>query len=119
MPILGMQTATRWVYPEPTRDDTGATVRGTPVESTFRGSFQPLNGHERQALDEGVRSKVTLKVYTRSVLQTANEETGRPADEVDYNGSRWTVYQVYPWPKLIPHHKALLMRKQRSDPGAL
>ena len=111
--ILGKQTATRYRFGAESRDsDTGRTIRPSPTTSAFRGSFQPLRGKEREALPEGVRASDTLKVYTKSELRTADQHTGTPADEVDYDGRRYVVYQVDRYPRLIPHYKALLIRKQ-------
>ena len=113
--ILGKETALRFRYPMPTRDpDTGRTVRGSPISSTIRGSFQPLDGKEREALPEGVRQSETMKVYTKTNLRTSDQNTNSPADEIEYDGRRFVVYQVDKWPKLLSHYKALLIRKQED-----
>ena len=114
--ILGKETATRYRYGQETRDpDTGRTITPAPTEEQIQGSFQPLNGKEREALPEGVRSSETLKVYTGVDLRTADQHEGTPADEIEYDGRRFVVYQVDKWPKLLDHYKALLIRKQEIE----
>lgn len=113
--ILGLQTATLYRYGAETRDPgTGRTIKPTATTSTIRGSFQPLNGKDRKALPEGVRTSETLKVYTKSAIRTADQHDGTPADEIDYNGRRFVAYTVEEWPTLQDHYKALLIRKQEQ-----
>ena len=113
--ILGKETATRYRFGAESRDpDTGRTTKPTPTESVFRGSFQPLDGKERDALPEGVRASETLKVYTKSELRTADQHSNTPADEVEYNGRRFVVYAMDRYPKLLAHFKGLLIRKQEQ-----
>lgn len=114
--ILGKQTATRFRYGQETRDpDTGRTITPASTESSIRGSFQPLDGKEREALPEGVRQSETIKMYTKSDLRTADQHEGTPADEIEYDGRRFVVYQADKWPKLLSHYKALLIRKQEAE----
>ena len=113
MPILGQESATRRRFGTETADpDTGATIKPSPVVSSFRGSFQPLNGRDLQTLPEGKRTSETLKVYTKTDLRTADQFTGTPADDVEYKGKLFEVYVVMEYPQLLNHFKALLTRKQ-------
>ena len=119
--ILGKESATRYRFGAETRDpDTGRTIKPTPTESAFKGSFQPLRGKERDALPEGVRTSEALKCYTKTDLRTADQFTKTPADEVEYGGRRFVVYRVDEWDALLRHTKALLIRKQeQADPDGL
>lgn len=113
--ILGTETATRYRYPEESRDpDTGRTIDGTPSTMEFQGSFQPLDGSEREALPEGVRTTATIKCYTKTNFRTDVQADNLPADEVEYDGDRFVVYDVDKWPKLLDHYKALLIKKQEQ-----
>lgn len=115
--ILGKEPATIYRYPPSTRDpDTGRTVEPEPEEIGFQGSFQPLDGKDREVLPEGVRHSETLKVYTRTALRTADQYDGSQADEVLYDGRRFVVYHVERYPRLLRHYKALLIRKQERAP---
>ena len=111
VPLLGTETATRYVYGTGTRDsDTGRWQEATPTTETFVGSFQPVSGREREALPAGVRTSDALTVYTETDLQTADQHAGTQADEVEYDGKRYRVEEVERWPKLLTHTKALLVR---------
>lgn len=114
--ILGKETATRRRFPAPTRDaDTGRTIVGAPTTSTFTGSFQPLDGRDREALPEGVRARETITVYTKTNLRVDDQHEGVQADEVEYKGRTFVVYRVDAWPALLAHRRALLIRKQERE----
>ena len=119
--ILGKESAARYRFGAETRDpDTGRTIKPTPTETIFKGSFQPLTGKERDALPEGVRTSEALKCYTKADLQTADQFAKTPADEVEYDGKRYVVVAVDRYPKLLNHFKATLIRKQeQADPDGL
>ena len=113
--ILGKETAELRRFGAETQDaDTGRTIKPTPTTSLIVGSFQPLTGKERDALPEGVRTREALKVYTKSEIRTADQHTGTPADEIEYDGRVFVVTAVDRYPKLIPHYKGTLLRKQES-----
>lgn len=112
MAILYPESATLYrADPPAINPDTGATEPATRTSIPISGSFQPLGGRERETLPEGVRAKVTLKLYTYDDVRTVDQATPEFADIIEYDGARYVVYTVVRYPMLLSHRKVLLMRE--------
>jgi len=94
------------------RGTDGRWVDGTPTTSTIYGSIQPMNGKDMASLPEGERQVDGKKFYTRTLLKTANQHDGTPADRIIYDSITYEVRGVAHENRIIPHYKALLVRIQ-------
>jgi hypothetical protein len=92
----------------------GQYVNGTWQEggaSTFtvQASIQPLRTEELQALPEGLRSTLAVKIYSESMLYTErqatvlNEGTTTSADQIQFDDGNW--YEIV---ATQPIYKAML-----------
>jgi hypothetical protein len=85
--ILGSASFTRTRYAASTVVN-GRTVNGATTTSTITGSVQPLTGREVERLPEGVRQRVTLKIYTTAELRA--RITARP-DRAAARNADWGI----------------------------
>ena len=76
-------------------DDTGTWVEGTSLAIEIKASVQPLNADETETLAEGERTSETVKLYTKTRLQTAKQAYGdKDAVEPDvliYDDRTWKI----------------------------
>jgi len=115
MSILGSESLTRRRYAAGSWDTDGVFVAGTATNSSFSGSFQPLNGEELATLPEGERAGDQRKVYTQSALRTTDQAAGVQADRVSQDGTVfYEVRQVERERAVLPHYKARLVRVQET-----
>lgn len=102
-----------------------ATVKGKRVddvwtEFTISGSVQPLRPDE--VLDEGVggeRNRHGVRVYSDTLLRTADQRTGLKADRIIIDGEEFEVQTVENWTRHSlqqKHYKSTCMRIN-SDTG--
>lgn len=122
IPLLGAQTLTRRRFAAGTKvalgsPGAGSYVQGASTDTTFSGSVQPLNGRDLQVLEEGVRERVTLKVYCATdTLRTADQEAGTSPDLVviasGVFAGTYQVAAVAQQTALLPHDRAYLTQVQ-------
>jgi hypothetical protein len=98
---------------------TWAAGRGsaTPTTSTFKGSWQPLNGREIAMLAEGERASDHAKIFTTTLLRTADQHGKTAADNVNRDGSTWfKVLKVGPYfsNAPIPHYRVEVVRLREA-----
>jgi len=86
--------------------------RVAPAVSTFEiiASVQPASGREVERLPEGLRSRETMTVYTRSELRPAQPESGTEADRISIDGADFEVLSVRRWNKLANFFNATVVR---------
>lgn len=76
------------------------------VESTFEimGSVQPLNGEELQRLPENLRTKRTVKIYTKTEVENN--------DTVVIDSTDFQIYVVEDWTRhsFLAHYKIIAIR---------
>lgn len=98
----------------------GKFEKGDETSFDIDGSVQPASPNELLSLSEGERQRETLKVYTDTLLRTANEATGEIADEIDIAGVLFQVRKVSHWVApggvSLTHYKAILQKK--NDQGS-
>jgi hypothetical protein len=84
-------------------------VAGAHTDSTIMASVQPVNGADTEHLPEGQRARVQLKVYTTTDLRGA--DAGQQADDLVIDGEVLEVVEVQQHTAVLPHYRALLMRR--------
>ena len=91
----------------------GRQVDGAVTTTTIKGSVQPTKGRDVEHLPEGQRQSVERKVYTRSELLAADPTTTPPrqSDELLINDETYEVVEVQWHRAILPHYRALLMRR--------
>ena len=90
----------------------------TTADTTFSGSWQPLNGREIAMLPEGERASDRAKVYTATVLRTVDQHSDTEADLVSRDGSTWykcLIAKPYFDNTPIPHYRIEVVRVQEQD----
>lgn len=97
------------------RGNDGRTTFSVDSERTIYASVQPLSDEERQALPEGVRSRVEKRIYTKSEVKTADQNTGQPADIIVIDGEEFVAVQVKHWRRLLAHYEVDLIKRQEED----
>jgi hypothetical protein len=93
----------------------GRWVAGSTSTLTVTASAQPHRARpdELLHLPEADRTRESLRLYTETELQTADEETQTPADLVTWDGEQWEVVRVESWPLGLAHYKAIALRVAR------
>jgi len=83
---------------------------------TIQTSWQPANGRDLQALEEGMRQSSIFKGYPKIKVQTVNPETLEKEDIiVGPDGSNYRVIFVAPYQNnLINHYKFMAMREKEG-----
>lgn len=91
----------RWQEPlDIIRKDTGSYVNGEWVNGSdiivpIKAVIQNANPDDLILLPEGTRTTEAVKIHTTSTINTVSEVGETDADQFDYNGSRYRVYDVF------------------------
>ena len=69
------------------------------VSSTFliTASVQPASGEDLLIFPEGERTKEFLLLFTETELNTADQDTGQKADQVEFKNKTYEVKKVSPF----------------------
>lgn len=115
MPLLGERDVTRRRYSSGAYT-AGVWSDGAATDTTIRASVQPLSGRDREVLEEGVRQRDGIKLYTTAsgTLRTESQHDGTPADEVVIDTVVYTVVHVDVRHPLIGHDRAYALRAQEA-----
>lgn len=96
----------------------GNWVNGHYVKSPgetieIQASIQPMRGNEVLVLPEHRRSERSIKIYSETRFQESDEEHNLPADEFEYDGVIFQVFQCMNWEigTDIPHYKTIALKK--------
>ena len=83
---------------------------------TIKTSWQPANGRDLQALEEGMRQSSIFKGYPKTKIQTVDPETLEIEDIIQGpDGSNYRVIFVAPYQNnLINHYKFMAMREKEG-----
>ena len=121
MEILGSKT---WTITRYAGDGTVVDLRrteGSTSTFTIRGSVQPMRGEEIQlagienAEGRGMRSRRSLKVYTKTMLRTVEEVGQALADELTYKGEQYVIHATKEYDEeVLDHFKGIAVRRERS-----
>lgn len=106
--IVGAVALTRRRYAAPSMVG-GRSVAGAHTDSAIMASVQPVTGADTEHLPEGQRARVELKVYTTAELRGA--DAGQQADDIIVDGQLLEVVEVQRQTSVLPHYRALLMRR--------
>jgi len=85
----------------------GVWVAGAGTVFSLSASVQPITGSDLQALPEGRRDKTAYKIFTNTLLQTANDGLGVSADILTINSVSCEVIACQPWSNCsLAHYSA-------------
>jgi hypothetical protein len=98
---------------------TGLAVAGTSTTSTIKASVQPVGGNSittvggqmLQALAENRRALESYLIYTDSMLDMADETTGKQGDLIDIGGRDFEVQGVRIWQNGIINHNVYIVQR--------
>ena len=88
----------------------GSWQEGTIEEFNIKGTWQPANGKDQQALPEGRRSSSVYKLYTNTELRITDPELEVTGDTVisPVSGKKYILFGAGDYTNdLIKHHKYL------------
>jgi len=92
-------------------------VPQTPTTSTVYATIQPPTDRDLQNLTDGERTRKALIVFVNpGTLQTSDQFTGVPSDEVVIDGETYQVRKVETSRQLLPHDRAVVVRRQEIGP---
>jgi hypothetical protein len=104
-----------------TRSEAGSYVdgrwdAGSTSTITVTASVQPgkPTQDELLKLPAGDRNRASVRIYTDSLLRTADESQGLIADFLTWAGEQWEVMLLDTWGHGIAHYKGLAMRVSRQ-----
>ena len=94
----------------------GEYIAGAETSVSIRASIQPAKPEELQNLSPAAqRASAGIKIYSESLLRTANESTGVQADRVVWAGENWEIQFVSRHPlSALAHYKAIATRLDRA-----
>ena len=106
----------RWLEPlNIIRKDVGSYVDGEWVDAdeaepvVIQAVIQNANPDDLILLPEGTRTTEAVKIHTTSKVNTVSEAGETDADQFDYNGSRYRIYDVF-GRKIGNYYKAVAIR---------
>jgi hypothetical protein len=114
MILLGEETVTLRTYAATTWGSDGRPVAGASTDASIKASVQVANGDDMKLLPEGFRASETIKLYTTTALQPADQHDGTEADRIVRDSIVYQVQHVEPQHPLIPHYKALATRLREA-----
>lgn len=96
---------------EPGTSVDGRYVEADPAETHgVQASVQPSPQEDLELLPEGARSSKAITIWTPFALRTAEQATGRPADQVVYGGETYQVHHVRDWEVMAGYTRAVAVR---------
>jgi hypothetical protein len=87
----------------------GDWVNGADVTVSIKAVVQNANADDLILLPEGSRSSESIKIHTTSEVKTISEVGETEADQFDYEGSRYKIFDVYNR-KIGKYYKASAIR---------
>ena len=73
----------------------GSWVNGADSNVNIKAVVQNANPDDLVLLPEGTRSTEAMKIHTTSKVFTVSEVGETDADQFDYDGSRYRIYDVF------------------------
>jgi hypothetical protein len=94
----------------------GFFVQGAESTLTINASVQPAGERDVQLLPEGRRDAGAFRLFTDSVLQVAQEGTGKNNDVALLAGAEYEIMAEMPWQNsIIPHRVYVAARVTESS----
>jgi len=89
---------------------------GAETTTTITANVQPnLSGRDIKTLPEGDRSKKTIKLYTASSMQVAEQGELLEGDKVQWNNEWYEVRATFPYQMgVLDHTKAICVREETT-----
>lgn len=87
----------------------GEWVDGADSDVVIKAVIQNANPDDLILLPEGTRTTEAVKIHTTSKVNTVSEAGETDADQFDYNGSRYRIYDVFER-KIGNYFKAVAIR---------
>jgi len=78
-------------------DANGRALPETEAEVQIDMWIQPSTGDDLQRLPEGLRTQEVVKAYALEELRAGDLSEGQKPDELEIDGVRWQVEQVWDW----------------------
>lgn len=88
----------------------GRWIAQEQKELKIRASIQTAGDKDLQDVDEGRRVNGGIKVYTKTLLQTASVDGKQQPDIIDWHGESYLVEKVFDWNEAGGYYKALATR---------
>lgn len=94
----------------------GFFQQGAQTTITINASVQPAGERDVQLLPEGRRDAGAFRLFTDSVLQVAQEGTGKNNDVAMLAGAEYEIMAEMPWQNgIIPHRVYIAARVTESS----
>lgn len=110
MSILGQEAITLDRFAAGLFGADGRWVIGAATSSTIQASVQPMQGQDRELLEESQRQLDGKKVYTTTALRTADQHASLAADRLTIDSIVYEVVNVKRERSVIAHYKVLVLR---------
>ncbi len=91
-------------------DTTGRYNDPTYTDRPFVACLQRPNGRQLQRLPENQRADEVIRIDSSTLLRTANNVTGVPADRILYNGEVFEVHVITDWVQHANYCQALAVK---------
>jgi hypothetical protein len=91
----------------------GRAVPAVPVQVTIRACIQPTAGRDLLLLEEEMRTRQTVTVFTTDLIRTADDATQTPPDVIQFAGERYQVHTVQDWMALGGYYKGIALKVPR------
>lgn len=92
-------------------------VPQTPTTSTVYATIQPPTDRDLEGLPDGERMRQAFALYVGpDTLRVSDQHTGLPGDEVVIDGATYQVRRVERHRQVMPHDKAIVVRRQEIGP---
>lgn len=95
----------------------GQAVKPTEAAGpwTMTASIQSMGTFEALNLPEGMRNRDAQKVFTDTLLQVADEDTGQIGDRFVYRGKMYEVWQSADWLDTdLPYYKFIALKVNKA-----
>lgn len=91
----------------------GRVVPGAVANVTIRACVQPVAGRDLLLLEEGLRTRQAVNVFTPDLILGLDDATGAPPDIVQFGGERYQVHAVLDWMRLGGFYKGIALKVPR------
>lgn len=91
----------------------GRVVAGVAANVTIRACVQPASGRDLLILEEGLRTRESVSVYTPDAIVGMDDASGAPPDIVQHEGERYQVHTVLNWSRLGGFYKGIAIKVPR------
>lgn len=87
---------------------------GAQTTSTIGATVYPAELKDLEVLEEGLRVRAAIVVFTSVLLKTTDISTGIKADKIVFENDDYEVMKVYQRTRMMPHYKAICVRVEKD-----